>query len=185
MDKLKELAGSGYGAGGLSVAPWGCLLMSLSLMAMDHLSRPVLLLSPFFEQHRDEYYRRLRAISQEGDWSGWLEFFLRGVEVQSLRATGTAKAIVNLRNEWRARLQAENAAGYLFRLLDYLFDNPCTNAQRVERRLEVTAPTAGKAISRLAQMGFLEELTGRKKGRQYRATALLRTLEQLEERPPS
>ncbi len=161
----------------------GRLLVSLALIAMGHLSRPVLLLSAFFEQHRDEYYRRLRAISEAGDWSGWVTFFLRGVEVQSSRALTTARALLSLRNEWQARLQAENAPGYLFRLLDCLFDNPYTSAQRVARQLEVTAPTAGKAIGRLVAMGLLEEVTGRRKGRQYRATALLRALEQLEGLP--
>jgi Fic family protein len=159
----------------------GRLLMSLFLVATGRLSKPVLFLSAYFEQRRQEYYRRLRAISEEGDWPGWMAFFLRGVEVQSARAARAAKAILDLRSEWQSRLQAGNAPANVFALLDRLVENPYTTAKRVRRQLKVSAPTAGKAIARLVDMGLLEEVTGRKRDRQYRAAALLRALQELAE----
>lgn len=48
------------------------------------LRRPLLYLSLFLKQHREEYYRRLDLVRAEGDWESWLEFFLQGVAVTAL-----------------------------------------------------------------------------------------------------
>ena len=48
-------------------------------MAAKLLTEPLLYLSLFFKRHREDYYRRLDAVRIEGDWEGWLDFFLDGV----------------------------------------------------------------------------------------------------------
>ncbi len=156
----------------------GRLLLGLFLVAAGHLSKPVLFLSAYFEQHRQEYYRRLQAISKEGDWTGWTVFFLRGVEVQSARAARAAKVLLDLRSEWQSRLHAENAPASVFALLDRLVENPYTSAKRVQHQLKVSAPTAGKAIATLVSLGLLEEVTGRQRDRRFRAAGLLSALEE-------
>ena len=50
----------------------GRLLITLLLSEWGELSEPVLYLSEFFERRQDEYYRRLRAVQEHGDWEGWL-----------------------------------------------------------------------------------------------------------------
>ena len=57
----------------------GRLLISLLLHHDGVLRQPLLYLSLYFKQHRDEYYRLLDAVRQDGDWEAWLEFFLDGV----------------------------------------------------------------------------------------------------------
>jgi hypothetical protein len=37
---------------------------------------PLLYISLALKRHRDEYYRRLASVRSEGDWEGWLMFFL-------------------------------------------------------------------------------------------------------------
>jgi Fic family protein len=155
----------------------GRLLMSLFLIAAGRLSAPLMLLSPYFEQHRREYYDRLRAISDAGDWTGWFGFFLRGVHTQSLQALATARALLDLREQWRARLTQEQLPAYVFALLDYLFENPYTTVERAARQIGMSYPTASKAIGRLTRLGLLEEVTGRKRDREFRATELLRMIE--------
>ena len=59
----------------------GRLLITLLLRHWDLLSRPLLYLSLFLKTHRDEYYRRLAAVRTDGDWEGWLGYFLEGVAV--------------------------------------------------------------------------------------------------------
>jgi hypothetical protein len=58
----------------------GRLLITLILCAEGALAQPLLYLSLFFKQHRQEYYDRLDAVRLKGDWLGWLRFFLEGVE---------------------------------------------------------------------------------------------------------
>src|SRR5215210_6228035 len=57
----------------------GRLLITLMLIERDLLPEPLLYLSAYFERHRGAYYDHLLAVSQKGEWEGWLLFFLRGV----------------------------------------------------------------------------------------------------------
>ena len=65
-------------------------LITLLLCEREILRRPLLYLSYYLKAHRAEYYDRLTAIRNSGDWEGWVMFFLRGVrrERMSLLAGG-------------------------------------------------------------------------------------------------
>ena len=71
----------------------GRLLITLLLRHWGLLSRPLLYLSLFLKTHRQEYYRRLEAIRTDGDWEGWLAYFLEGVAVVADEAVATARRI--------------------------------------------------------------------------------------------
>jgi Fic family protein len=57
----------------------GRLLITFLLTEKRLLKKPVLYLSHYFKRHRAEYYDRLQAVRDAGDWEGWLEFFLREI----------------------------------------------------------------------------------------------------------
>ncbi len=57
----------------------GRILIPLYLNQKRVLSQPMFYLSEYLESHRDEYYARLKGISAEGDWNGWIAFFLQAV----------------------------------------------------------------------------------------------------------
>ena len=61
----------------------GRLLVTLLLEHWKLLTRPLLYLSLFFKRHREDYYRRLNAVRVDGDWEGWLDFFLDGVAAEA------------------------------------------------------------------------------------------------------
>jgi Fic family protein len=49
---------------------------------MEHwglLAEPLMYVSGYLKTHQAEYYRRLSAVRTEGDWEGWVAFFLEGV----------------------------------------------------------------------------------------------------------
>ena len=154
----------------------GRLLMNLFLVARGLIDHPMLLLSAYFERHREEYYDLLRAVSRQGDWQGWIALFLVAVEEQSLTAVKAATAIVELRSEWHRKLQTASAPAYVFALLDRLFENPYTTAKRTARQLAVHFQTAQKAIRQLQSLGFLEEITGRRRGQQFCAHHVLQAV---------
>ncbi len=62
----------------------GRLLITLFLIERGRLSQPLLYLSAYIDQHRGEYYSGLQAVHTDGDWKGWIRFFLTGVEVTVL-----------------------------------------------------------------------------------------------------
>lgn len=55
----------------------GRLLITFLLCEREALHKPVLYLSHYFRRYRQEYYDRLQAVRDGGDWEGWLGFFLR------------------------------------------------------------------------------------------------------------
>ena len=81
----------------------GRLLITFLLCHEKVLQRPVLYLSHYLKQHRGTYYDRLMAIRYEGDWEGWLRFFLTGVATVAREAEQTARRIVQLREQLRRR----------------------------------------------------------------------------------
>src|SRR5205814_6708566 len=71
----------------------GRLLITLFLIQRRILPSPLLYLSAFFEATRRDYYDGLSAVSERGDWPGWLNYFLRGVARQSEDALSRAHRI--------------------------------------------------------------------------------------------
>ena len=96
-----------------------------SLKERELLNRPLLYLSEFFDQHKDEYYRRLLAVSQRGDWQAWFEFFLRGVTHQARAAVEYARRLEKLHEEYVKKLgSTKKIPGASHRLLEETFKNP-------------------------------------------------------------
>lgn len=88
----------------------GRLLIIFQLVHEGILHRPLLYLSYYIKRHKAEYYDRLMAVRQDGNWEGWLRFFLRGVAETAEEATATTEAIVHLQEEHRVLLQDEGWA---------------------------------------------------------------------------
>jgi Fic family protein len=146
----------------------GRLLITLLLCERGVLRRPLLYLSHYLRANRAEYYDRLTAIRRRGDWEGWLKFFLRGVAQVSQQATDTARAILVMREEHRARVANELGGGAAaFRLLDLLFQQPIVTVRLVERHLESSYVTANKLVAGFERLGLLRETTGWQRNRRY------------------
>jgi Fic family protein len=153
----------------------GRLLITLFLVERSRLSQPLLYLSDYIEAHRQEYYDRLQRVRTDGDWPGWLRFFLVGVEATARSAVRQASRLMDLREAYRGRLIRKPNA---LRLLDDLFINPYLTAARAVQVLGVSDPTARQAIGLLQGEGLLEEVTGRSWRRIYLARPILEVIEE-------
>jgi Fic family protein len=147
----------------------GRLLVSLLLAEKRLLRRPVLYLSLFFRRHRQEYYERLQATRDSGDYEGWIDFFLRGVIEVAADARDRARGIVEMRETHRARIveAASGNPGHAFRLLDDLFRRPHVSINAVAGTLGVTFPTAARLVETYESLGILHEITGQQRNRIY------------------
>ena len=151
----------------------GRLLITFLLVHRGILHRPLLYLSYFLKQHRMEYYDRLTAIRDNGDWEGWVMFLLRGVKETADEAIRTAGAILKLRETHRGLIEAEGLVINGLKLLDLLFDRPLLNVNIVKTHLEVAFATANKLVTQFEQLGLLDETTGGQRNRRYRYTPYL------------
>ena len=104
----------------------GRLLITFLLTERGILHKPVLYLSHYFKNRRQEYYDRLQAVRMRGDWEGWLAFFLRGVIEVAGEAAETSRRILGLREDHRASVTAKlgRAAANGHKVLESLFDRP-------------------------------------------------------------
>ena len=147
----------------------GRLLITFLLCQRKVLHRPLLYLSHYLKVHRAEYYDRLTAIRNDGNWEGWLKFFLRGVEEVSEEAIETSRRIFALRDQHRALINSalgtSTASG--MRLLDYLYEQPIVNVRLVEKRLKSSFVTANKLVEQFVKLEILRETTGGQRNRRY------------------
>ena len=100
------------------------MLIVLHLIAAKVLPLPLLYLSAYFERHREEYYDELLAVSRSGEWDPWLEFFLRGVVEQGQDALVRSRALRNLHDRNRTRMQEVGASANALQVVDHLFRDP-------------------------------------------------------------
>jgi Fic family protein len=156
----------------------GRLLISLLLCYRSVLSRPLLYLSGFFEQHKDEYIDQLLYVSQTGAWVEWIEFFLRAVVQQSEDAISRAKLLLNLRQVFRERMQVARRSALLMTLIDELFAVPALTIQATAKRLKITPRSAQQNIEKLQEAGIIQEMTGQKRNRVYCALEVVRVIDE-------
>lgn len=152
----------------------GRLLIPLTLCAENVLSQPLLYLSLFFKTNRGEYYRRLQAVRDEGDWEGWLRFFLEGVTDTAGKAVAAARRLLDLFETDRQRLrQLGRAAGSAMRVHEYLKTSPVISSPTTAAALGLSGPTVDRAIASMESMEIVREITGMQRRRQYAYAACL------------
>jgi Fic family protein len=155
----------------------GRLLISLLLCSESLLSQPLLSLSAFFEHHRNDYYRLLLEVSRKGAWSAWIEFFLAGVEEQSRDAIRRTKALLDLRQRYRAQFESARSSALLLKLVDGLLEAPVLTIPQAAKRLRITHRAATLNVMKLVEAGVVAEVTGRGRNRVFVARGILGVLE--------
>ncbi len=148
----------------------GRLLITFLLTECGVLHKPVLYLSHYFKQHRQQYYDHLQAVRDRGEWEPWLVFFLRGVIEVAGEATNTARSIQLLREEHRNAITEHlgRAAGNGHRVLEKLFDRPILSVPDVQQLTGTTHAAANTLVRRMVGLGILEEITGYARNRRFR-----------------
>jgi len=155
----------------------GRLLITFFLCERTLLSQPLLYLSAFFEQHRQEYYDLLLQVSQRGAWRKWIQFFLRAVVSQSSDAVQRSRLLLNLQQSYRQISLSKHMPPTAGQLVELIFMRPVLNVKLAQGLLGVTFAGAQKAIHLLEGEGILTEITGGKRNKAYAAKEILDILE--------
>jgi len=155
----------------------GRLLITLLLCSEGALREPLLYLSLYFKQNRQQYYDLLQQTRLTGDWEAWLTFFLRGVQQTAEQAADTARRLLKLAAADEAKIQKiGRAAGSALRVHRFLQRHPIASASRVAEHLDLSFPAARNALERLEKLRIARELTGGKYARLYAYDAFLKLL---------
>ncbi|GAB4300353.1 MAG: Fic family protein [Ignavibacteriaceae bacterium] len=142
----------------------GRILIPLFLFEKKILSQPVFYISAFFESNRDEYYDRLKSITDNKDWEGWILFFLKGVVEQSEKNIAKAIEIMKLYDDLKKKIVEITHSQYSTKALDALFKLPVFITPAFIKISEIPKASAKRILSRLEKAGIINPLlkgTGR------------------------
>ncbi len=144
----------------------GRLLIALLIEAWGLLDARLLYLSLHFKRNQQEYYTRLDAVRQKGDWEGWIAFFLEGVSISCQEAIQTSQRLFRqFETDRRKLLAAGDVVVPAIRLFELLPNHPVITVNQVVDLLDTTKPTAAKAIDILINNGILKQTSRSKRNR--------------------
>lgn len=146
----------------------GRLLMTFYLCQQKILERPVLYLSEFFKRNRKTYFDRLDRY-RDGEVSGWLEFFLRGVIDVASEAISVSHKIVTLRErdmQTIASLGKKTGIGAM-KLLKELYKSPIVNVRRVQEVTGFSRQGAYNVTERFVEVGILVSRDEKEYGKNF------------------
>ncbi|MDA3785927.1 MAG: Fic family protein [Deltaproteobacteria bacterium] len=143
----------------------GRILIPLFLFQKKKLAQPMFYLSSYLETHRDEYYQRLRNLSEENDWNGWIAFFLKAIIEQAKANSAKVKAIMQLYDEMKTRVHDLTHSQYVIHLLDAIFDTPIFRTTDFVNRSQIPKAAALPMLRKLRDHDILitmQEASGRR-----------------------
>jgi Fic family protein len=146
----------------------GRLLITLILCVENILTEPLLYLSLYFKNHRNEYYDLLQKVRVDGDWEIWFEFFMKAVSLTAEQATGTARKLSHLADENRKLIQGMGRiAGSSLMIHQSLMVRPLTDSAHLCAATSLVPNTVNKVLKALITSGIVEEVTGKGRNRIY------------------
>jgi Fic family protein len=156
----------------------GRLLVIVHLLRGALIREPLLVVSPWFEQRREQYQNALLELSCSGGWDAWIAFFAEGVAASATESQQKVERLVALQRELRDRVQAAGKRGVAERLAGDLVGLPYLSRTDVVRQYGLTGQGAANAIRSLVELGLLEAVPYRmsRRAQVYRAPAVLEIL---------
>lgn len=153
----------------------GRLLITLFLHQQGLLRKPVLYLASFFNRYRREYYTRLQAVRDAGDWEGWLSYFLRGVTEVSIEAADTVRKLLMMREEhrWIVNENFGQAAKNGHLVLEKLYNKPIISVRDVQNITGTSYRSSSQLLARFTDVKILKEGTGYQRNRRYYYSAYI------------
>ena len=137
----------------------GRLLITLMMCKGGIISEPLIYLSLYFKENRDEYYKMLQDVRINGDWEAWLSFFLTGVsEVteSAFKLTGKIQKLFE-HDSKRIRDNGGRKAHGMLELYRALQQSPALTITRAAKLISdsVTKPTLYAAAEALKEMKLI------------------------------
>lgn len=146
----------------------GRLLIQMMLCNSGLLKKPLLYLSLYFKQHRQEYYRLLNGIRQDGNWEAWIEFFLEAVQY-------TASDAVRVLAELQRRVNHDKATVATFgrmrnnseKVLSMMQRHIVTRPLILAKQVGIAPSTIYRVLDKLEEHGIIRQSTQGERNRLY------------------
>jgi Fic family protein len=136
----------------------GRILLLLYLKIENLLDIPAIYLSEYIIQNKSEYYKRLRLVTEEEEWEGWILYMLDMIERTSLHGLIRLKAIMALIQKMSNEIKNELPKVYTKDLIEIIFKLPYTKRQNLIDAGFGTPKTVGNYLIALEDKGFLKSV---------------------------
>ena len=152
----------------------GRMLIILYLIQKNILNSPILYLSLYFKQNRNDYYHYLSTASKNGDINSWIKFFLRGIIAVATQVIETTKAIIKLqKTDIKKTASINNGEA----IIEYLMRNPLIETKDLQIHLKISYNTTNTIIQKLLSLKILEQKSSGTRNKKYIYKKYLNILE--------
>lgn len=149
----------------------GRLLIVLYLLEKKVIKTPSLYLSFYLKENRIEYYDRMTAVRESGDYEQWIKFFIEGIYVSGQSAIETADELIALRNSNINKLAGakytKRTHETMIKVLDYLEAHPIIEIGKTAKDLSLSYNTVSSAIARFEELGILSLVNKQDRNKVY------------------
>ena len=141
----------------------GRIINLLYLVQAGLLDIPVLFLSRYILEHKQDYYALLRGVTEQQAWEPWLLYMLDAVASTAQQTFGQVMRIRALMEEVRRKVQQDAPGIYSKDLVELVFRQPYTKIQFLVDAQLAKRQTASAYLKTLADLGVLRAV---KQGRE-------------------
>lgn len=135
----------------------GRLLNILYLIEMKLLHHPILYLSDAIIRQKSDYYKKLRAVTEQYEWEPWILFMLNAVKETADRTMKRINQILGLLNETVETAKSELPDRvYSKELIELLFEQPYCKVKFLVERGIAKRQTAAEYLRELEEAGILK-----------------------------
>jgi Fic family protein len=151
----------------------GRLLIVLMLIDSGLLDLPILYPSYYFKKHHLEYYQKLDLVRTNGDFEGWIIYYLKAIRDSAIDAHMRAKEIEALEISLKNLMNKDTE----FLVLGFLFTKPITNIAEISEKLGRAYNTVQNIMQEFMKLGIVVEQMVNKRNKIYRFEKYLTLLE--------
>ena len=156
----------------------GRLVAVLQILREGALRSPVLSLSPWLEEHADEYRDHLLAVSVSGDWAPWIEFFARAIHAEARSGHDRIMRLLALQQDLSETVRAALPRARLaVEIADDLIAYPMLTVSNAQRRYGRSNQANRNAVTALVELGVLESYGDARYDRLYWSPRVLQAIE--------
>jgi len=134
----------------------GRILNILYLIQYNLLDTPILYLSKYIIQHKNDYYRLLQKVRDEEAWEEYLIYVLTAITITAKDTLQKVKNIKEAMAQYKNVLR-NNYKFYSQDLLNHLFKQPYTKIEFLQNELDISRITAANYLNQLAADGHLSK----------------------------
>lgn len=134
----------------------GRMLVPLFLYYKQVIHQPVFYLSDYLEMKRQAYYDGLKNITDSGNWTEWISFFLTALTEQAKKNSEKVKAMLGLYNEMKQKIVDSTHSQFGIKIIDYLFSYPVFNTTAFLESTSIPKATGARILNALTEAAIIQ-----------------------------